>query len=124
MDNRFKTKYFLSVLLSLLFLSTNAKSYKLKFLINNQRQKSVYLFILKGDNQTEVDTFNITDLSASQLAEINFILPKKSPPGMYRVILGQTRVAELMNEPPQHIDSYLTMKIFLLKPTLKRHRTV
>ncbi len=112
-------KLLFSVLFSFLLLSTNAKSHKLEFRIKNQRQNIVYLFLLKGDKQIKTDTFKIDNLSVKQPADIEFILPENAPAGMYRIILGQTRVAELMNEPPQHIDFIFNHEDIFFKTNFK-----
>ncbi len=112
-------KLLFSVLFSFLLLSANAESHKLEFHVKNQRQNIVYLFLLKGDKQTKTDTFKINNLSANQPADIKFILPRNAPAGMYRVILGQTRVAELMNEPPQHIDFIFNHEDIILNTDFK-----
>lgn len=91
--------------------------------VSNQPGNSVVLGQIKGDKFIPLDsslfqpvtssspaesgTQNILPVNQSQLvnnAIVTFHLNESATPGMYRVILGKTRVAEIMNEPPQQLD--------------------
>ena len=91
--------------------------------VSNQPAIPVVLGQVKGDKFIPVDsslvqpvtsnspaesgTQNILPVSQSQRVNnetITFHFNESATSGMYRLILGKTRVAEIMNEPPQQFD--------------------
>ena len=66
--------------------------------INNQTQTQIILGKVSGDK------FTVTDSVIALNGFVQFRFPDNSPTSMYRVILGKTRLAEIMNEPPQQLD--------------------
>ncbi len=96
-------------LILLLFFSAAgvllAQSYQVELTIHNQPQNTVVLGKIKGDKFTPVDTFNIQkNSSGTQIKQYAFTLPQSGSPLMYRIILGQTTYARVMNKPPQQFD--------------------
>ena len=91
--------------------------------IAGQPEIPVVLGQVKGDKFIPVDSVKVQPVTVSSPAELEqedihpltpghrmniskltFHLPKNTTPGMYRLILGKTRLAEIMNEPPQQLD--------------------
>ena len=66
--------------------------------IKNQPQTQIMLGKVSGDK------FTATDSAIAVNGFVQFRFPNNSPTGLYRLILGKTRVAEIMNEPPQQLD--------------------
>lgn len=64
----------------------------------NQPNTEIILGSIKGDKFTPIDT------TQSVNNTIQFNLPANTATGIFRIILGQTRIAQIMNEPPQQID--------------------
>ena len=66
--------------------------------VANIPDNQIILGKINGDKFTPLDSTN----SAKGL--IQFKLPADCQPGVYRLILGQTTYAKIMNEPPQQLD--------------------
>ena len=82
-----------------------AQSYQVELTVHNQPQNTIVLGKIKGDKFTPVDTFNIQKNSfGTQIKQYGFTLPESGSPLMYRIILGQTTYARVMNKPPQQFD--------------------
>ncbi|MCY1718916.1 hypothetical protein OU798_01095 [Prolixibacteraceae bacterium Z1-6] len=84
----------------LTFVTTSlfSQPYSIKFEIKGQPNRKVILGTIKGDD------FFAKDSTVSYSEIIHFSLPTNSESGIYRVILGQTPYARIMNEAPQHLD--------------------
>lgn len=78
--------------------NTWAQSNILRIQVANQPLKPIILGSVKGDKFTPIDTTQAVG------GIIQFQLSKNDITGVYRVILGQTLVAEVLNEPPQQLD--------------------
>jgi len=76
----------------------NGQSNLLDIQIKNQPQTQIMLGKVSGDK------FTVTDSAFAVNGFVQFRFPNNSPTGLYRLILGKTRVAEIMNEPPQQLD--------------------
>jgi thiol-disulfide isomerase/thioredoxin len=76
----------------------NGQSSLLDIQIKNQPQTQIMLGKVSGDK------FTATDSAFAVNGLVQFRFPNNSPKGLYRLILGKTRVAEIMNEPPQQLD--------------------
>jgi len=87
-------------------LTSFPQSYSLQVLIKNQPDKKIILGSLRGDRFTPIDTTEGEVFQRGGLSYIKaeFRLAGSGYPGMYRVILGQTLYAQVMNEPPQQFD--------------------
>lgn len=68
------------------------------FNIQNQPQGNLIFGIVEGDQYKVLDSINHTNGQAQVVFDNNFRF------GVYRLILGQTPVAEIMQEPPQQLD--------------------
>jgi thiol-disulfide isomerase/thioredoxin len=76
----------------------NGQSNLLNIQIKNQPQTQIMLGKVSGDK------FTATDSAFAVNGFVQFRFPNNTPTGLYRLILGKTRVAEIMNEPPQQLD--------------------
>ncbi|MDO8951009.1 MAG: TlpA disulfide reductase family protein, partial [Draconibacterium sp.] len=100
-----------------------AQPYTLQLQVSGQPEIPVILGRIKGDKFIPVDSVKVQPVTFSSPAEsgtqnihpltpghrmniskLTFHLPENSTPGVYRLIFGKTRVAEIMNEPPQQLD--------------------
>jgi len=90
-----------------------AQPFALKLQVSNLPSRTIVLGQVKGDKFVTVDTLQIQlatislpteSESAQQVKKISFQFKESATPGIYRLILGKTRVAEIMNEPPQQLD--------------------
>jgi len=83
-----------------LFSSIYAYSqpYSLKLHITNQPDNPVVLGWISGDDFHEIDSAKVFNNSAT------FTFPEESRPGVYRLIFGKTRYAQVMDEDPQTLD--------------------
>jgi peroxiredoxin len=75
-----------------------AQSHKVTIEISNFPNEKVILTRIRGDNVLTVDSIR------SPGTKFGFILPDNAPAGMYRLILGKTRMAEFQGGPPQILD--------------------
>ncbi len=66
--------------------------------IKNQPDNSIVLGEVKGDKVTPIDSARAIN------NQVKFAFPNGSHPGVYRLILGQTLYARIMNETPQQLD--------------------
>lgn len=92
--------YYAYIFLLLFNYNCFNKPNQLKFNIKNQKSGTVYLLGIKGDKQTLIDSIEIHEVTDT----ITFSISSATTPGMYRINLGKTRLAEIMNEPPQQLD--------------------
>jgi hypothetical protein len=68
--------------------------------LKNQPNTQIILGNLQGDKFTPIDSTHSDD------GVIKFQLPENLSNGMYRIILGQTTYAKVMNQPPSAIGFY------------------
>lgn len=76
----------------------NAQSLKFILQINNLPKNDVIIGSIKGDKFYPSDTLQPIENT------VNFNFPANTQPGVYRIVLGQTTYARIMNEPPQQLD--------------------
>jgi thiol-disulfide isomerase/thioredoxin len=73
--------------------------------IRNQPETIIVLGSVRGDKFTPVDSINTRNLTKKDNAvTVTFSLKDPAVPGMYRLVLGQTTYARMMNEPPRQLD--------------------
>ena len=89
--------------LLLIPVCTLAQPFLFKMQVKNQPDLPVIFGKIKGDVFSPVDTFQIEKTNAG-FSLITFYFPINSNPGVYRLVLGQTTYARVMNEAPQQID--------------------
>ncbi|MGQ8337788.1 peroxiredoxin family protein [Sunxiuqinia sp. A32] len=78
--------------------------------VRNQRSTILSVEQILGDKHIVVDSIEIHAVesqginSLSKIRTYTFTIPSEKSAGIYRLVLGQTLVAEVLNEPPQSID--------------------
>ena len=75
-----------------------AQPYSIGIIIKNQPNNPIILGAVKGDNFIAVDS------AFAENELVRFSLPDNANTGMYRLIFGQTKYANLMGESPQYLD--------------------
>ena len=75
-----------------------SQSFKVEAIVHGLPGDEVVLGAIKGDR------FNPVDTVMPDSGRVVFEIPESAHTGMYRIILGQTVYASVMNEPPQKID--------------------
>jgi hypothetical protein len=91
------------VFIPILFLNAfivEAQSFTLELKIKNQPSGQIILGSIKGDDFIRFDSISVMGPDAT----VKFNFPDNAHPGVYRVILGYTNYARIMNEAPQQID--------------------
>ncbi len=87
----------IALILFILTIQAIGQLHVLKLKINNQTSNTVLLGTIQGDQ------FAITD-TLEENNNFLFKIPHDYKRGNYRLILGQTSIAEVLNEPPQKLD--------------------
>jgi peroxiredoxin len=87
-------------------LAGHAQPYHLKIVLDNHPHVSIALGKVRGDRFIFLDSLSSREglPGVSLTREFTYAFPQDAHPGMYRLILGQTRVAKLMGEPPEQLD--------------------
>jgi hypothetical protein len=94
-------------LIALIGFKTNgfAQSFTLEIQIKNQPENHVVIGKIRGDDFEPKDTLLLENKATSPDSKIaEFTFPEESQKGIYRLVLGQTTYAKVMNEPAQHLD--------------------
>jgi len=100
-------KNILLIIVFLLFcIVGSTQPYNLQIKITNQSKNNIVLGKVRGDRFIFLDSLNSEGFTSDEtLTKIfKYKFPENSTIGTYRLILGKTRYAEIMNEPPQQID--------------------
>lgn len=95
------TRLLLFILVFFLTIQTNsvfAQDYTLKATITNQPDNPVILEWISGDDFTKIDSAKAVN------SEVNFHFSENAHAGVYRLVLGQTGYARVMNENPQMLN--------------------
>lgn len=95
-----RLKYTLSGLFFFVILAfnTSAQLHSVTIKITNQPNTQIILGSIKGDEFTPLDSTEVIN------SIIKFQLSSSNPSGVYRIILGKTAYARVMNKPPQQLD--------------------
>jgi peroxiredoxin len=130
----------LLILFVLIFIAFHltSQTYTVRIEIANQPEIPVILGLIKGDKFIPVDSSIVQSVTSISPAEsgtqnihpltqshrvnnvtVTFHLNESATPGMYRLILGKTRVAEIMNEPPQQLDFIFNNEILVFETDFK-----
>ena len=116
MNNNIYKSIFTIFFLTITILSY-AQPYSVGIIIKNQPDNPIILGAVKGDNFIAIDTaFAIKEL-------VRFELPKSADVGMYRIIMGQTPYAKVMNEDPQQLDFIFSNEDIVLETNFKSPET-
>lgn len=79
----------------------------------NQPNEYIRLEAVEGDNYTAIDSAQLIN------SKVHFELPSGAHPGVYRLILGQTGYARVMNQDPQMLDFIFNNENIQLKTDFK-----
>jgi hypothetical protein len=96
-------KKFIFHFIATTFLMTNscfsfAQSFSIEIIIKNQPNNIIIFGAIKGDSFTAIDSA----FAKNELVRFN--IPENANTGMYRIIMGQSAYAKVMNEDPQQLD--------------------
>lgn len=107
-------KALLTLLSIFLTCTCFAQPYSIKIYIKNQpAQDVVVVGVLKGDNFLPVDS----TLASNKM--VQYILPADALTGMYRINMGQSGYARVMNEDPQTLDFIFNKEDIVLETDFK-----
>jgi len=99
-------KLYFFIFLVLILFQLAAQPFKLQVNIKNQPFNAVAVGAVRGDRFVISDsllTQNII-IRGVPLKTVTWNFPADARPGVYRIVLGQTTYARVMNEPPQQVD--------------------
>ena len=88
-----------------------AQPFELQITLKNQPESYILAGKIKGDKFIFSDTL----FAENQNTTFRYIFPANATTGMYRLILGQTTYAKVMNEPPQQLDFIFNNENIILK---------
>jgi peroxiredoxin len=99
-------KLFLSVFLFSIIIQLTAQPFKLQVSIKNQPFNSVAVGVVRGDRFVFSDSLFTQNIITRDgpIKTVTWNIKANTRPGVYRLVLGQTTYARVMNEPPQQID--------------------
>ncbi len=102
------TKHFLLSVAGffLMMLPAHAQSHTLRVRVYNQLYNTVAIGSVRGDRFILSDSIMTSNImhDGVPLKLIAWSFPPEAQPGMYRIVLGQTTYARVMNEAPQQLD--------------------
>lgn len=101
------------VLICLCFFGVKAQSHHIELQIKNQPDNPIVLGWIKGDDFFKMDSARATN------GVVRFEFPNDAHTGVYRMILGKTGYARVMNEAPQKIDFVYANEDIYLKTDFK-----
>lgn len=94
-------KTFSLLIFAIMFVVTvTAQSHSVDFTIANQPGNKIILGLVKGDDFLPVDS----SYAHPETRKVRFTFSDNAQTGVYRVVLGQTKYAKVMNEAPQSLD--------------------
>ncbi|MEZ5107244.1 MAG: hypothetical protein R2757_22250 [Draconibacterium sp.] len=93
----------------------NAQEYTVEVFITNQPDNRIVFGSVKGDDFTPIDSTFIYPDSRKVVFRFN----SESHIGVYRVVLGKTTYAKVMDEPPQQVDFIFNKENIVLKTDYK-----
>lgn len=101
-----KHAYILSIyfILTSFAIELYAQPYSFEVDLNNQPDNHIVLGKIRGDNFQPLDTILLHRGKSANQKKAAYTFSENSNPGMYRLDLGKTTYAKVMNEPPQQLD--------------------
>ena len=105
--------FLFATLLLLRLQPTNAQTFQIDVTIINQPDEYILLETVQGDNYTLIDR------ALPENGKIHFELQSDAHPGIYRLILGKTGYARVMNQDPQLLDFIFNKENVQLKTDFK-----
>ncbi len=109
--------FFYLLIFIFIILSENlfAQEYQVEIFISNQPDNFIVFGSVRGDDFTPIDSSFLYPDSKSVI----FRLSDENPAGVYRVVLGKTPYARVMNEAPQQFDFIFNYENMVLKTDFK-----
>lgn len=101
------------LLLCTLALIGNAQTHTLRLTIENQPETKIYLGWIKGDDFFKIDSTKAINGHAE------FQISNTTHTGVFRIILGKTPYARVMNEAPQQLDIIFNKENITLETDFK-----
>lgn len=92
-----------------------AQPFSVEVTITNQPKNSIIFGSVRGDDFTPVDSSFLYPESN----KVKFQFPENAKPGMYRIVLGQTAYAKVMDEAPQQITFVFNNENLVFKTDYK-----
>lgn len=116
MNNILNKSIFTIFLLTIAILSFT-QPYSIGIIIKNQPDTPIVLGAIKGDDFIAIDT------AFAEKELVRFDLPEGASIGIYRIIMGQTPYARVMNEAPQQLDFIFYNEDIVLETDFKSPET-
>jgi hypothetical protein len=91
------------------------QSYSAEIFISNQPQNYIVFGSVKGDNFTPIDSSYLYPESE----KVNFKFPENAHPGVYRIVMGKTAYARIMDEPAQQLNFIFNKESIVFKTDFK-----
>ena len=110
-------KYIFAITLLFIAMVNFAQPHSIGIIIKNQPDNQIVFGALKGDDFIAIDT------AFAEKELVRFELPKGANVGMYRIIMGQTSYAKVMNEAPQQLDFIFNNEDIVLETDFKSPET-
>jgi peroxiredoxin len=88
-------------------MQVSEQNYSLEIQLKNQPGNFIVLGKIRGDNFLPLDTvllFREKNSTSPETKKAVYSFRENTPPGIYRLILGKTTYARVMNEAPQQLD--------------------
>ncbi len=98
-----------------LFGKATAQEFSVEAFITNQPDNYILFGLVEGDNFTSLDSTFIYPDSR----KVIFKFKENNLPGVYRIVLGKTPYAKIMNEAPQQFDFIFNNENIVLKTDFK-----
>ena len=95
----------------------SAQPHSIGIIIKNQPDNPIVFGAVKGDDFIAIDT------AFAEKELVRFELPKGANVGIYRIIMGQTSYAKVMNESPQQLDFIFNKEDIVLETDFKLPET-
>jgi len=106
--------------------SASSQPFTLQVIVKNQPAAPAVLGTLRGDNFLPLDTLKAqpvlrgpSSVAKPALKNFHFHFPDNAVKGVYRLMLGQTTYAKVMNEPPQQLDFIFNKENIVLETDFK-----
>ena len=97
-------KFFIYTILSAIVFTLNAQPFTLEIELKNQPDNHIVIGSVNGDDFNPLDTILLRRGQDATAKKAQYTFPENAEPGVYRVVLGKTTYAKVMDEPPQQLD--------------------
>ncbi|MDX8338433.1 DUF4369 domain-containing protein [Draconibacterium sp. IB214405] len=97
----------------ILIFNASAQSHDITIQISNQPDNKIILGTIKGDEFTPIDSAEAIN------GTVKFQLSSSNPIGVYRLVLGKTAYAKVMDKDPQQLDFIYNNEDVILQTDFK-----